>query len=127
MATAESHETINVPRDVWYIVLEYLEMKELKEDLTKRQHKIQYDKIVMDESLNVTNKRLKKSVQKLTHIKHKIEKCISFLEYTGGFQHLVSDLDKYCIELREEIQSIFIVLQNVQTTSHQLLSPTLIL
>lgn len=113
-------QTIFVPKDVWGIILGYLETQQLEEDLNKQQLQLKEEKEFIDETFVFTNSRLKNISKNLRRIRRKLDNCVSFLEYSKAFDSLTSDMDGYTLDLRGEIHSLYSVIQNLNDVSHEL-------
>lgn len=111
---------LSVPNEIWNIILGYLEINELKETVSKQQTDLQQQKDFIEETFVYTDTRLRKITKELRRVRRKIDNCISFLDYSGNNDTLVSDMDGYTLDLRGEIQSLYSVIQNLRDVSSEL-------
>ena len=114
-----SNERIFVPKDIWFIITTYLESEKLKSDIERRERKLHYDKKLVDECFKSTVTRLLKTVKCLRNYTRKINNGISYSHHKQ-YKRFIADMDNYSINIHNEIQSLFSVIQKLQDVEHKL-------
>ena len=114
------YEIFKVPKDVWNIIVEYLDASHMYKQLSHKEQCLKDEIQNIEQTFLLTIGNLNCICNKLKRIARKFDNGISFLDYTKQHKQLTRGMDKYSIEFHEQIQSLHFTLQNIHNSLHKL-------
>lgn len=110
----ETHkELISVPKDVWNMILNYLRIEDMQENIHFREARFNERKELVEDTLILSINRLTKVSRRLVRTSKDIDHCVDLIELTDDFQQIVTNLDDKITVIDGEVQTLNFIIQNL--------------